>query len=145
MLMEVLQDEKKNGESFCEYRNSFTMDFLRVSLTLIDNGKPLGSLPLFLSVAFSIICHLSLHTPPPETYRYIPPLFAFCTSQNNFIQSHLLYKSFFKQSLILPMWSCSVSKSPYSSFFTTLTDSLQFQLTFFSTASISPHSCMNAV
>lgn len=84
-------------------------------------------------------------TPFPRHMHTCASLFVFCTSHNTFIQSHFLYKSFFKQSLILPIWSCSVSKSPYSSFFIMLTDSLPFQLTFFPRVSISPHLCMNTV
>ena len=53
ILMEVLQDEKRklkrNGESFYEYKSSFTMGFFRVSLTLLDNGK-------LFSILHSICC-----------------------------------------------------------------------------------------
>lgn len=59
---------KKYGESFYEYKNSFTMHFLRISLIFLDNGKLLDILTLSLCVAFSIINFPSLYTHPPEMY-----------------------------------------------------------------------------
>lgn len=75
MLMEVLQGEKKkrvkkNSESFYEYRNSFTIGFLRVSLTLLDNEKLLRILTLSLHVAISITTLPSLHT-LPQTHAHM--------------------------------------------------------------------------
>lgn len=75
ILMEVLQDGKKKvqkyGESFYEYKNSFTMHFLRISLIFLDNGKLLDILALSMCVALSIINFPSLYTHPPETYTNI--------------------------------------------------------------------------
>lgn len=59
--MEVLKDGekkkkfKRNSASFYEYRNSSTMSFFRVSLILLDNGKLLGIVTLYMlpSVLFS--------------------------------------------------------------------------------------------
>ena len=104
----------------------------------------------FLCMLPSVLLLSLLLTPLPRHMHIYASLFAFCISQNTFIQSHFLYRSFFKQFTmgkiqILPIWSCSVSKSPYSSFFITLTDSLPFQLTFSPWVSISPHPCMNTV
>lgn len=78
--MEFLQDEKKfffkYGESFSEYKNSFTMCFLKLSLILLDNGKLLDiTLPLY--VAFNIINFPSRYTHPPETYTNIHHLLHF--------------------------------------------------------------------
>lgn len=97
--MEVLQDEekvsknkekeKKSRGSFYEYRNSHPMGFLRISLTLLDNGKPLGINTLSLHGAFTIIGLPSLYISPPVMHVNTPP-FTFCISQNNFIQSNLL-------------------------------------------------------